>query len=84
MGRWEQRVSWHFVWGGAVIHYRLADLAKGARLSGQASSADRQAMAQVSILGVVGHVTSTEKNLSWQRWPYFFYYGGRALGVCAR
>ena len=51
-----------FCLGGAVIHYRLADLAKGARLSGQASSADRQAMAQVSKLGVVGHVTSAEKN----------------------
>jgi len=51
-----------FSLGGAVIHYRLADLAKRARLSDQASSADRQAMGELSALGVVGHVTSAEKN----------------------
>lgn len=51
-----------FCVGGSVIHYRLADQAKRAHLSEQASSADRRAMTQLSTLAVVGHVTSAEKN----------------------
>lgn len=72
-----------FSLGGAVIHYRLAELAKNARLSDQASSFDRQAMANHATLGVVGHVTSAEKNFVLAAVALFFLLKGtRPWSLC--
>jgi uncharacterized membrane protein YphA (DoxX/SURF4 family) len=48
--------------GGAVIHYRLARIAKGTQLSASASDKDQSTVAELANLGHVGHVTSAEKN----------------------
>jgi uncharacterized membrane protein YphA (DoxX/SURF4 family) len=48
--------------GGAVIHYRLARIAKGTQLSESASDEDQSTVAELANLGHVGHVTSAEKN----------------------
>jgi uncharacterized membrane protein YphA (DoxX/SURF4 family) len=48
--------------GGAVIHYRLAAQAGAASLGATASAEDARAMADLSGLAVVGHVTSAQKN----------------------
>ena len=48
--------------GGALIHYRLARLVRQTHLSASANQADQEALAGVVELGVVGHVTSAEKN----------------------
>lgn len=48
--------------GGAVIHYRLARIAKETHLSASASEDDQATLAELADLGHVGHVTSAEKN----------------------
>lgn len=48
--------------GGAVLHYRLARLVKQTQLSEAATQVDRDALQATIDLGVVGHVTSAEKN----------------------
>ena len=58
--------------GGAVLHYRLARTLKQMRLSSEASRTDQAALEGAISLGVVGHVTSAEKN---------FVLKAQALGV---
>ena len=48
--------------GGVVLHYRLARRLKQTHLSKEACAADRDALEGAIALGVVGHVTSAEKN----------------------
>jgi len=48
--------------GGALLHYRLARLVKQLHLSEEATPVDRGALDKAATLGVVGHVTSAEKN----------------------
>ncbi len=48
--------------GGAILHYRLARILKQTHLSKEACAADRDALQGAIALGVVGHVTSAEKN----------------------
>jgi len=48
--------------GGAILHYRLARILKQTHLSEEACAADRDALQGAIALGVVGHVTSAEKN----------------------
>ena len=62
--------------GGAVIHYRLAAQATAAALSPGASEADRESLAGAAGLGVVGNVTSAEKNFVLAAVGLFFFLVG--------
>ena len=48
--------------GGAIIHYRLAAMAKGMRCTADAAAEDKAAFENLATVGRVGHVTSAEKN----------------------
>jgi uncharacterized membrane protein YphA (DoxX/SURF4 family) len=48
--------------GGAIIHYRLAAMAKSTRISDLAAADDQTTVERLATLGWVGHVTSAEKN----------------------
>ncbi len=58
--------------GGAVLHYRLARTLKQMRLSSEASTTDQAALEGAISLGVVGHVTSAEKNFVLTAVAFFF------------
>ncbi|MEC7501923.1 MAG: DoxX family membrane protein [Planctomycetota bacterium] len=58
--------------GGAVLHYRLARQLKQTHLSQGAIPADQQVLAGAIDLGVVGHVTSAEKNFVLTAVAFFF------------
>lgn len=47
---------------GAIVHYRLAGKLQTMNLSNPSSSEDKQQLTQAIQLGVVGHVTSAQKN----------------------
>jgi uncharacterized membrane protein YphA (DoxX/SURF4 family) len=61
-GQYAAVAMFAFNLGGAVIHYRLARLAKATHLSESASDVDRATVVELANLGHVGHVTSAEKN----------------------
>ena len=58
--------------GGAVLHYRLAARLKQTHLSSEALPADQHALERAIDLGVVGHVTSAEKNFVLTAVAFFF------------
>ena len=58
--------------GGAVLHYRLASQLKQTHLSQGAIPADQQVLEGAIDLGVVGHVTSAEKNFVLTAVAFFF------------
>ena len=58
--------------GGALLHYRLARRLKRTRLSAEASTADHEVLEEAVNLGVVGHVTSAEKNFVLTAVAFFF------------
>ena len=58
--------------GGAVLHYRLARLLKQTHLSKESTAADQDALEGAISLGIVGHVTSAEKNFVLTAVAFFF------------
>ena len=58
--------------GGAVLHYRLARQLKQTHLSKGAITGDQQVLEGAIDLGVVGHVTSAEKNFVLTAVAFFF------------
>ena len=58
--------------GGALLHYRLADRLKRTHLSAGATASDQESLESVITLGVVGHVTSAEKNFVLTAVAFFF------------
>ena len=61
---------------GAVVHYRLAKLTAVHVLSNEASEADKAALKETIALGVVGHVTSAQKNFVLAAVGLFFFFMG--------
>ena len=55
-----------------MLHYRLARRLKRTRLSAGASAADQEALEGAIGLGMVGHVTSAEKNFVLTAVAFFF------------
>ncbi|AHE67770.1 DoxX family protein [Legionella oakridgensis] len=48
---------------GVLVHYKLSRLITSFYLSATASNADQKILEKVQSLGVVGHVTSAQKNI---------------------
>lgn len=48
---------------GVLVHYKLSRLVAGLRLSASATIADQQILEKAKHLGVVGNVTSAQKNI---------------------
>lgn len=65
-----------FSLGGARIHFRLADQARGAKLSEVATEADAQTIRELADLAAVGHVTSAQKNFVLAAVGLFFFFMG--------
>lgn len=67
--------------GGAVIHYRLKDVAQSISVSPQSSAEDVEAVASLKSLAAVGHVTSAQKNFVLAAVAFFFMLMGTGPSV---